>query len=411
MRRRASRQRTVGAGSLPVSTATKDAPPKVAAKAETGAATAGWRRWLPWVLIVVASVIGLVSALNVWVKRQALSTDNWTTASANLLENDDIRNGLSVYLVNQLYENADVGQALSQRLPEQTKQLGPPLAAALEPALVRTADVLLGRPRVQRLWKNANRRAHELFMAVINGDRGLLQTTNGNVVLDLRPLVEHLAAETGLGSRLTQRLPPDTGQIVVMRGNQLEVARKTVKAIRVLSYLLSFLVLAVFVCAVWIARGRRRRTLLAIGFSVLSVGMLVLVVRRFAGNYLVDALTTNPDSKPPVSAAWSIGTELLRNVGINLVVYGALIVLGAWIAGPSRLAVAFRRRAAPTLSDRPVVVYGVLTGALLLLLLSGPTDGQRIYPLLVLFVFAVIGVEVLRRQARREFVTQPTQRA
>jgi hypothetical protein len=56
-------------------------------------------------------------------------------------------------------------------------------------------------------------------------------------------------------------------------------------------------------------------------------------------------------------------------------------------------------------------VYGVLTGALLLLLLSGPTDGQRIYPLLVLFVFAVIGVEVLRRQARREFVTQPTQRA
>ena len=61
-----------------------------------------------------------------------------------------------------------------------------------------------------------------------------------------------------------------------------------------------------------------------------------------------------------------------------------------------------------TLSERPVVVYGALASALLLLLLSGPTDGQRIYPLLLLFVFSFIGVEVLRRQARREFVTQPS---
>jgi hypothetical protein len=391
-----------------VSIATKDAPPTVAAPAETVTTTAAWRRWLPFVLIVVACVIGLISALNVWVKRQALSTDNWTTASANLLENDEIRGALSVYLVNQLYDNVDVGSALTQRLPQQTKQLGPPLAAALEPALVRTADALLGRPRVQQLWETANRKAHELFMAVINGDRGLLQTTDGNVVLDLRPLVEELAAATGLGGRLTGRLPPNAGQIVVMHGNQLEVARTTVKTIRVLSYLLSFVVLALFVGAVWIARQRRRTTLLAIGVSLVIVGMLVLVTRRFGGNYLVDALTTNPDAKRPVSAAWAIGTELLRNVGINVVIYGALTVLGAWIAGPSRLAVALRRRAAPTLSERPFVVYGALAGALLLLLLSGPTDGQRIYPLLLLFVFAFIGVEALRRQARREFVTQPS---
>jgi hypothetical protein len=391
-----------------VSIASKDAPPTLAEPAESAATSGAWRRWLPWVLIVVASVIGLVCSLNVWVKRQAMSTDNWTTASANLLENEEIRSALSVYLVNQLYENADVGAALSQRLPEQTKALGPPLAAALEPALVRTADALLGRPRIQQLWQAANRRAHELFMAVINGKHGLLQTTDGNVVLDLRPLLQQLVDETGLGRRLQERLPPDAGQIVVMKGNQLDVARKTVKTIRVLSYLLAFLVLALFACAVWLARGRRRRMLLAVGFSLVIVGMLVLVARRFGGNYLVDALTTNPDAKQSVSAAWAIGTDLLRNVGINLVIYGLLIVLGAWIAGPSRPAVWLRRMAAPTLSERPVVVYGVLSAALLLLLLSGPTDGQRIYPLLLLFVFAFIGTEVLRRQARREFMSQPT---
>ena len=68
-------------------------------------------------LIVLAFVILLVSALSIWVKRQALSTDNWTNASAQLLENDQIRGALSVYLVNQIYDNVDVSKELEQRLP------------------------------------------------------------------------------------------------------------------------------------------------------------------------------------------------------------------------------------------------------------------------------------------------------
>jgi hypothetical protein len=378
-------------------------PPKPAA-----AGTARWRRWTPWALVALASVIALVSALNVWVKRQALSTDNWTHASSQLLENSDIRSAVSVYMVNQLYENVDVGQALQQRLPPATKPLGPPLAAALEPALVRTADNLLGRPKVQQLWENANRRAHQLFMGVLNGKHDLLQATNGNVVLNLRPLVEQLADETGLGQRLNQKLPPDAGQIVVMKGTQLDVARKGVKVIRVLSYLLSILVIALFATAVYLARDRRRTVLLGVGVATLAVGLLVLVVRRLAGNYLVDALTGNPDAKRPVSAAWGIGTELLRNVGINAVIYGLAIVFAAWVAGPSRYAVAVRRFLAPTMREHPVVIYGAVGLVLLIVLLSGPTDGQRVYPLLVLFGLAFLGTEVLRRQTEREFPARRT---
>ncbi len=209
--------------------------------------------------------------------------------------------------------------------------------------------------------------------------------------------------ETGLGQRIEQDLPPDAGQIVVMKGDQLANARKTVKVVKALSYFLVFLVLALFAAAIWIARGRRRRILLGIGVSVLVVGLLVLVIRRLAGNYLVDALTNNPDQKRPVDAAWAIGTELLRNVGINIVIYGVVTIFAAWVAGPSRPAVALRRVSAPTLRDRPVIVYGVLAVVLLIILLSGPTDGDRVYPLLVLFAAAIVGVEILRRQTRAEF--------
>jgi hypothetical protein len=145
--------------------------------------------------------------------------------------------------------------------------------------------------------------------------------------------------------------------------------------------------------------------LLGAGISVVLVGLIVLVVRRLAGKYLVDALTNNADAKRPINAAWAIGTELLRNVGINLLIYGIVVVFAAWLAGPSRPAVAIRRFAAPTMRDRPIVAYGLLTVVLLIILLTGPTDGQRIYPLLVLFALAYVGLEVLRRQTAREFPT------
>jgi hypothetical protein len=370
---------------------------------ETATKAAGWRRWLPWVLVVVAAVVGLVSALNIWVTRQALNTDNWTNSSAQLLENPEIRNAVSVYLVDQVYQNVDVSQALANRLPPQAKGIAAPLAAALEQPAVQTADRLLARPRVQALWEEANRKAHTLFMAVIDGKHDVLASTNGNVVLDLRALLEQVVQRTGLGSRVLERLPPDAGQIVVMKGNQLETARKAVKVIRVLSFFLFFLVLGLFALAVYIARGRRRTLLLGIGTSVFLVGLLVLVARRYGGDYLVNALTSSPDSEKPVSAVWAIETNLLRNVGINALIYGGLVIVAAWIAGPARAAASLRRWLAPTMREHPIVIYGFVALVLLIVLLTGPTDAQRIYPLLIVFALAFVGTGVLRRQTLREF--------
>ena len=118
--------------------------------------------------------------------------------------------------------------------------------------------------------------------------------------------------------------------------------------------------------------------------------------------FLVGALA-NPDTKKAVSATWAIGTELLRNVGFNVLVYGIGIVLAAWIAGPSRPAVWLRRLSAPTIRDRPYLLYAVVTFVLLIVLVTGPTDATRVYPLLALFALAFFGTEVLRRQTLREF--------
>ncbi len=362
-----------------------------------------WHRWVPWVLVVLAAVIALVSALNIWVKRQALDTNNFTNASVRLLEDPEVRSAVSVYLVDQLYQNTDVAAELRQQLPAQLKGLAAPIAGALRQLLVRAADTLLSRPRVQELWKQAVMRAHKLFIAVIDGKKQILQNTNGNVVLNLRPIVQQLAQQGGLVGKVAAQLPPDAGQITIMKGNQLKTARTAVKVVRFLSYFLFFLVLALYALAVYLATGRRRQVLLGVGVSAIGVGLIVLIVRRFAGNYLIDALTSNPVQKPAVSVVWAVETELLRNVGINALIYGFFVILAAWIAGPSRPARWFRRMVAPTARNHPWVIYGAVALVLLLILISGPTDGQRVYPLLVVFAFAFVGVEVLRRQMLAEF--------
>jgi hypothetical protein len=381
-------------------------PAHAAAAPETKHSRLAWRTWVPWALVVLGSLIVLVAALNVWVKRQALSTDNWTNSSAQLLENDQIRQALSVYLVNQVYANVDVSQQLQQRLPAQLDPIAPQIAVGLEQASIRVVDNLLGRPRIQKLWKEANRRAHQAFMNLLNGHDSRLVSTNGNVVLDLRPLLEKVVQELGFGDQALAKLPPDAAQITVLKGNQLQTARTSVKVVRVLSYVLLFLAIAIFAVAMWISRSRRS-ILLGAGIGVLVVGLLVLVVRRYLGNYLVDQLTNSPDAKGAVKASWAIETNLLRNVGVNGVIYGAAIIFAAWIAGPGRLARWCREKLAPTMRDRPVLVYGALTAVLAAILLTGPTDAQRVYPLLILFGFAYLGLEVLRRQTMREFPSEP----
>ena len=377
-------------------------PPDVAAKPQqrdATAAAAGWRRWVPWALVVLACVLALAAALNVWVKRQALDTNNFSNASSQLIENPEIRSAISVYLVNQLYQNVDVGQALEQRLPPAADPLAPTIAAALQPALIRITDTALGRPKVQQAFEAAVRRAHELFIAVLDGKHGILVSTNGNVVLDLRPILETVVNQTGIGARLLEQLPPDAGQITVMKGNQLQNARKGVKVIRATSYFLLFLVLALVAAAMWIARGRRRTILLASGVGIVIVGLVILVIHRLAGSYVVDALTTNPDAKKPVTAVWAIETQLLRNVGINAVIYGLLVMIAAWLAGASRPAAYLRRVG---LHEHPLIGFGALAIVVLILLVTGPTDGDRIYPLLVVAGIAFVGLEVLRRQTNRD---------
>ena len=207
-------------------------------------------------LIVLAGLIGLVSALTVWAKRQALDTDKWVATSSRLLEDDEIRGTLSLYLVDQLYANVDVAAELQARLPPEVKPLAAPIAGGLRELSVRAADTLLSRPAVQTLWEGANRQAHEAFIRIVDDEGRFLQTGEGEVVLDLSPIVQQLADRVGLTEEeVEERLGPDAGRIVIMEADQLGTVQTAVELIRKLSVWLAIAILVLLALAVFLAKG------------------------------------------------------------------------------------------------------------------------------------------------------------
>jgi len=363
-----------------------------------------WRRITVWVLIVLAGLIGLVSALTVWAKRQALETDRWVATSSRLLEDDEIRSALSLYLVDQLYANADVAAELQTRLPPEIKPLAGPIAGGLRELSVRAADNLLSRPGVQTLWEEANRRAHEAFIRIVDDEGDFLQTGEGDVVLDLQPLVQQLAARIGLSEeQVEERLGPDAGRIVIMESDQLGTVQTAVELIRKLSVWLAIAILVLFAVAVYLAEGRRRETLRNVGITFVIVGGLLLVIRNLAGDWIVDELSDGESIRDAASNAWLIGTDLLSGIAWTAIAYGASIILAAVLAGPARWAVSLRQRLAPTLRDRPGLVYAIAGGVYLLVVAWGPTPAFRQpWSILVFAALTGLGVEAFRRLTLRE---------
>ncbi len=273
-----------------------------------------------------------------------------------------------------------------------------PVAGALRDVGQRTVNNVLAQPAVQTVWQDVNRRAHETFTRLINEDTsGRIQAQGNEVILDLQPLVQRVKDRLGISGSLR----PDAGKIRIMTAQNLDTARTAVKAVKWVSMLASILAIALLVAAMWLARGRRRM-LLWIGVGLVAIGLALLIIRRVAGNLVVDGLTSSESIRPAVSDVWLISTSLLHYMAIALIVYGALAIVGAVLAGPTRAARWARGVLAPVF-HRPVWTYAGLGFILLLAIWLGPNNSGRGWlATLVLLGLVVLGVEVLRRQTVAE---------
>jgi hypothetical protein len=345
-------------------------------------------------LLVAALAIGLISMFAVWVNRQTLNPENGTEVSSELLANEEIREAVGAFMVDELFAAVDVRAQLESRLPAETKVFAAPATAALRRLADDRAPELLARPRIQSVWETAN-------LAARKGIVRFLESDNGDaVVLDLNGLVTTLASDLGLNVQI----PADVGRFDVVQAKQIETARTATSAVKGLALWGSILTFALFALAVYLAAGWRRIALRRVGWCMIALGLLVVLVRRVIGNRLIDDLVPTESVQPAAHEAWLITTQMLYDIAIALAAYGVVVVAAAWLAGPTKAAVATRRAVAPEMRYRPAMVYAAVGFVYLLVLLWGPTHATRTWWGIITFaLLLVLGIEILRRKVADEF--------
>ena len=360
-----------------------------------------------WALIILGTIVMVLSTLNTWAERQLLDTDSWVDASTALLDDDKVREELSVQLVNALYENVDVGPAIDERLPEQLQGLGGPLAGVLRDPLIDTADRVLNTKPVRVVWEEANRTAHTAVLAILEDDVGdNVTTADGKVVIDLGAVVVQIGEEIGIPQAALDALPDDAGQIEVVDSDELEAAQSAVKLIKILSTVFFLLVIVLYGAAVYLAGNWRRAAVRNVGAATALGGFVVLVALRLGVNIISGAPDT-AGGRAATESVLVIATELLRRSAWSEILIGLLIVLGASLIGPARYAKRARHYTAQGFRRSAVATWIGFAVLVLVVLAWSPFSaaGNWLTALLVLLI-VVVGIEAIRRTSLAEEATR-----
>ena len=384
-----------------------EADPKTQVKKDPDAKPPKQRRALPTVLIVLATIVGIISVFALWAERQLMEQDTWSQTSQELVENSEIQTALADFIVTEIYANVNVEQDLADRLPPELAPIAGPVASALRSPAETIADKALQQPAVQGLFVEASDLTHQKFVQLIEDKGKFVSTSGGVVTLDLQSLLTSVTDQIGIGSKAVAKLPPETASIEIMQSDELSEVQTGVKALNTAAWFLTALTLLLFVAAIFLGRGRRRETLRSVGISLLFIGLVVLFARSVASSAIVGSLSGSATNDAAVSSAFEIITSLLKDTGQSILVYGIVVILAAWFAGPSRWAVSARRAVTPWLRQ-PQYAFGALAIVLIILFWWGPLVAtDRLIPSLLLIILSAAGVEVLRRQVIRE-VPEPT---
>lgn len=354
-------------------------------------------------IIVLASVLLLGTAADVWVKRQVLSTPKWVAASDKILANPKVQAALSTYIVDEIYSNVDVQKELADKLPEGWQGIAGPLAAGIRTPATSAVERILSSDQVKKIWHNVNEKAHTALVNVLEDKTRVGSTKDGKVTLDVGEIIRIVGTDLGLPGSVMDKVPPSVGQITIFESSSLAAIQNLVKILNILGPVLFVLIVALYALAVWLARGRRRLTLRNVGWSIIIVGILLVTLRRVTGDF-VDSIIVDQQYSVAGKIIFGILSELLYDTAWVLISWGAVIVAGMLIIGPSRVATWARRVVAPVFNAEPLIFWVSAAVLYLLVLFFVPSPALRLWwSVIIIGVVVGLGLEFLRRRSIVEF--------
>jgi hypothetical protein len=306
----------------------------------------GWRI-TSVVLLVLGCVLAPLAVGAAWARNLAVDQQAYLEAVSPLAEDPVIIAAVENRAVNAI-DDGITSLNLAGQLSEELTQFGwPPrvvsLVTALAPALrgqvmdgvEGIVNRVLTSDEFATAWTNANARAHDEFVAVMQGEDSAAAAVSVKLGALLGTVRQKLESS---GAEWANRLPEVPVEFDLANNADIQRLQGYYGVLNTLGTWLPIIAIALLLASVLVAP-RRVRGIVRAGFW-LAVSMVVLAVVLLAGRaYLVN----NAPSQPEVTEAFVRQlTVNLRNT-IRLVAIVALVAAAvAWLFGGSRSATSVR---------------------------------------------------------------------
>ncbi|MFJ9173253.1 hypothetical protein [Streptomyces sp. NPDC102360] len=326
------------------------------------------RRTIAAILVALVAVLAVTSVVGVWGSRTTLNTDRWIATVGTLPEDPKVNAAVSKYLANEIFDQLDVEQRLSDALPPRASFLAGPVTGAVHDFMREKISQLIANERFQELWRTTNRFAHERIVALLEKHNENVRVKGDTVTLNLLPVVNNLlgALETelpsvfgkkidlpalssgelppGLHQRIEKAigrdLPENFAQIRLYNRNTLSQLQDAVVLFKRALVGLLIAVPALLALSLWVSPNRRR-TLLQLGLWLVVTVTVLTAVLRGVRDQLLGQLPEGVYREGARSALWTIFTTL-RERGDQLLWLGVAIAVLCYLVGPGRLPSALR---------------------------------------------------------------------
>jgi len=310
-------------------------------------------RWIGAVaLVTVAVLLAIVSVLAVFARNQLLDTDRYVATMSPLARDPAVQAAISRRLTAEVTRRVDLDELGRETSAWLRQQGAPPAVGSLVGPAVNGAESFIAKQisaivhsdAFARAWDTANRAAHKNLNAVLTGKGSTVVKSQGTTVsVDLGALIATVKAKlVARGFGLADKIPPVHVEFVLFSSKDLPKLRTYVTVLDTVATWLPWVCLALLAIAVGVAPAHRRG-LLMVGVFLAVAALLVLAVLAVVRAYYLNNLP------PQVHSPEAVGHVLDHVLGnVNrayrvIAVFGALLAIGCWLAGPARPAVWLRR--------------------------------------------------------------------
>jgi hypothetical protein len=313
-----------------------------------------WHAVVSTLLIVLGCILAIPAVVGSWAALEVSNTDRWVGTVEPLIHDPAIQNVLTDRITNEITSRLDITGTIDQasaqlnsrgltRISGLLKSFGPQIASSVTGFIRSTVHTAVSSQAMATAWVKVNTVAHQSLVKVLSGQGGgAVSAQNGQIVLNLGPLID--VAKQALiahGFSLANNIPSVNATVALFEAKNLGKAQSLYRLVKATRIVLIVLTLVLLAAGVWVAR-HRRRALIGAGLG-LAASMLVLAIGLLIGRSIyLSSVPSNVLPADAAAAAWDAFVHFVKVTLRVVLAVGLVVALGAFITGPSRMAIQIR---------------------------------------------------------------------